>query len=198
MLASMHAIWRPRTARIALALAGALVLVGAACPRAGKKPAKPVAVAKSVLPDSADQIGFGTRLVLTDKGVNKGELLADTSFTYDDGTRLEMRRVNLTFYNSLGLKDGVMTSRAGTYNMRLSRIEARGDVVVVREDGKRLTSQQLVFDQVRNQFFTDSAFVLNEPNKVFTGVGFESDPKLTNFRCLKECKGAAPVQVPTR
>ncbi|HEY0930233.1 MAG TPA: LPS export ABC transporter periplasmic protein LptC [Gemmatimonas sp.] len=179
-------------------MAGALVLVGAACPRAGKKPAKPVAVAKSVLPDSADQIGFGTRLVLTDKGVNKGELLADTSFTYDDGTRLEMRRVNLTFYNSLGLKDGVMTSRAGTYNMRLSRIEARGDVVVVREDGKRLTSQQLVFDQVRNQFFTDSAFVLNEPNKVFTGVGFESDPKLTNFRCLKECKGAAPVQVPTR
>lgn len=182
-----------------LSVAGTAMLLGAACPRKGKTaPKAKAAPAKSALPDSADQIAFGARVILTDKGVNKGELLADTSLTYDDGTRLELRRINLTFYNSLGQKDGTMTARAGTYNMRLSRIEARGDVVVVRDDGKRLTSQQLVFDQVRNQFFTDSAFVLNEPNKVFTGVGFESDPRLTNFRCLKECKGAAPVQVPTR
>lgn len=192
------ASWQRLTGRAMMVMAGVVMLAGAACPRKGKAKAKAPVAAKSLLPDSADQIAFGARVVLTDKGVSKGELLADTSFTYDDGTRLELRRINLTFYNSLGQKDGVMTSRAGTYNMRLSRIEARGDVVVVREDGKRLTSQQLVFDQVRNQFFTDSAFVLNEPNKVFTGMGFESDPRLTNFRCLKECKGAAPVQVPTR
>jgi hypothetical protein len=71
-------------------------------------------------------------------------------------------------------------------------------VVVVRDDGKRLSSPQLVYDQVRNQIFTDSAFVLNEPSRTFTGLGFESDPQLTRFRCIRNCKGLAPVKIPTK
>lgn len=183
----------PRTLSAVLA---ALLLSAAACP-ASRKPAVQRA-AKSMLPDSAEQMLFGMRTFLTDKGVNKGELLADTTFTYDDGTRLELKRVNVTFYTAQGLKDGTMTSKTARYNSRLSRIEARGDVVVIRDDGKRLTTQQLVFDQVRNQFYTDSAFTLNEPKRSLTGIGFESDPRLSNFRCLRACKGVAPVSVPTR
>jgi LPS export ABC transporter protein LptC len=163
-----------------------LLLGGAACP---KKPATTKRAQGSAMPDSADQMGFGVRHVLTNKGVSNGELLADTAYMYEDGTRLEMRRVNMTFYTAQGVKDGVLTSKTGTYNSRLQRLEARGDVVVIREDGKRFTSQQLVFDQVRNQFFSDSAFVLNEPKRELSGVGFESDPKLNNFKCLKSCKG---------
>ncbi len=177
------------------ALAAVSLLGAAACPKkkAAVSPAKRLAI-----PDSAETIAFGARVVLTDRGVNKGELLSDTALTYEDGTRLVLYPVNLTFYTSTGLKDGVMTARWGTYNQRLQRLEVRGNVVVVREDGKRLSSPQLVYDQQRNQFFTDSAFVLNEPTRQGTGIGFESDPRLTNFRCLKACKFTAPVKVPTR
>lgn len=188
----------PSLRRVIMAVTGTLLLTAAACPKRAKKPAAAKRTATTQLPDSADQIIFGLHTMLTDKGVSNGELLADTAFMYDDGTRLELRRVNVTFFTKLGLKDGVMTSRAGTYNARLSRLDARGDVVVQRDDGKRLTSQQLVYDQARNQFFTDSAFTLNEPNKVLSGIGFESDPRLANFKCLRSCKGAAPVKVPTR
>jgi LPS export ABC transporter protein LptC len=187
--------WRSSVAMPTLAL---LVLAAAACPRAkGKTPVKTKAT-KTVIPDSADQIIFGGRIFLTDQGVSKGVLLADTILNYDDGTRMELRRVNVTFYTSVGVKDGVLTSKAGTYNARLSRLDARGDVVVVRDDGKRLSSPQLVYDQVRNQIFTDSAFVLNEPSRPFTGLGFESDPQLTRFRCIRNCKGLAPVKIPTK
>jgi LPS export ABC transporter protein LptC len=181
--------------RLVALLGASVLLAGAACP---KKPAAMKRAQTSTMPDSADQMAFGTRQVLTNKGVSNGELLSDTTYFYDDGTRIEMRRVNGTFYTSLGLKDGVMTAKAATYNTRLQRLEARGDVVIVREDGKRFTSQQLVFDQVRNQFFSDSAFVLNEPKREHSGIGFESDPKLNNFRCLRGCKVIATVQVPTR
>lgn len=173
-----------------------ITLGGAACP--SKPPVAKRASKTTAIPDSADQVGYGMRHVLTDKGVAQGELLADTAFVYDEGTRLEMRRLNMTFFTKQGLKDGVMTAREGTYNTRLQRLEARGDVVVVREDGKRFTSQQLVFDQVRNQFYSDSAFALVEPTRQLSGTGFESDPRLTNFKCLRACKGVAPVQVPTR
>jgi len=183
------------TVRMVVLLGATALLAGAACP---KKPAAMKRAQTSTMPDSADQMAFGTRQVLTNKGVSNGELLSDTTYFYDDGTRIEMRRVNGTFYTTLGLKDGVMTAKAATYNTRLQRLEARGDVVIVREDGKRFTSQQLVFDQVRNQFYSDSAFVLNEPKREHSGIGFESDPKLNNFRCLRGCKVIATVQVPTR
>ena len=113
-------------------------------PQGGREP---VVAKSSAIPDSADQVVFGSSNVLTDRGVNKGVLLSDTAFVYDDGTRLEFRRVQFTFYTSTGLKDGVMTARSAVYNPRLSRLEARGDVVVTRDDSKRLTSQQLVYDQ---------------------------------------------------
>ncbi len=187
-----------RTVRAALGVAVGLFVVGAAkCP--AKKAAVKRAVAKtSAIPDSADQVIFGLRTVLTDQSVAKGLLLSDTAFVYDDGTRLELRRVNVTFYTSQGIKDGVMTSKRGVYNTRLARLEASGDVVVTRDDGKQLSSQQLVYDQARNQVFTDSAFVLNEPKRQLSGIGFESDPRLTNFRCLRACKGVAPVQIPRK
>lgn len=174
-----------------------MLLSAARCPSKGAA-GKPAAARASAIPDSADQVVYGLRIILTDQSVAQGVLLSDTAFTYDEGSRLEMRRVHVTFHTPQGLKDGVMTSRTGTYNARLSRLEARGDVVVDRDDGKRLTSQQLVYDQQRNQIFTDSAFVLNEPDRVFTGIGFESDPRMTNFRCLRACKGVAPVRIPVK
>jgi len=186
--------------RLVVGTLGALsVLSAAACPKGPRRAAKPPArTARSPLPDSADQILFGFRALVTDKGVANGELLADTALVFDDGTRLELRRVNLTFFNKLGAHDGVMTARAGTYNIRLSRIEVRGDAIVTRDDGKRLASPMLVYDQVRNQFFTDSTFTFSEPKRTLTGIGFESDPRLANYRCLRNCKGTAPVKVPTR
>lgn len=184
-----------RARSVALLALTAAALSAAACPRGRKAPP---AVKKFEIPDSAETMTFGLRSVLTDQGVSKGVLLADTALGYEDNTRLELRRVNVTFYTSTGLRDGVMTARAGTFNQRLSRIEARGDVVVIREDGKRLTTPLLVYDQQRNQFFTDSAFVLTEPKRQFSGIGFESDPKLINFKCLRSCKGVAPVKVPTK
>jgi len=173
-------------------VAGVSLIVGCA-DSAGTAPR---ASANTILPDSAEQIGFGVRVFLTKNSVAKGELLADTSLTYDNGNRLELNPVNVTFFDETGAKDGQLTAREGTYNKRLNRLEARGNVIIVRESGVRLETPQLVYDELRNQIFSDSAFVLNEPPKrQITGVGFESDPQLSKFRVMKQAKGVAPVTV---
>ncbi len=152
----------------------------------------------TVLPDSSESMGYGVRVTLTNNSVAKGELLADTTLFYDSSNRLELRRLNVTFYNAIGEKDGLLTAKEGTYNKRLNRLEARGNVVVVRADGKRLETPQLVYDELRNQMFSDSSFVLNEPPKrQISGIGFETDPQLTKFRVMKNFKGVAPVKVET-
>ena len=186
-----------RIGMVSAAVGATLILGGAVCPKT-KAPTK-VAIAKSsAIPDSADQVVFGSRTLLTNQGVANGVLLSDSMYVYDDGSRLKLYQIHTTFFSSQGENDGVMTARSGIYNTRLSRLEATGDVVVTRADGKRLTSPQLVYDQQRNQIFTDSAFVLDEPDRKLTGIGFESDPHLTTLRCLRACKGIAPVHLPRK
>jgi LPS export ABC transporter protein LptC len=125
-------------------------------------------------------------------------LLADTVFVYEGGTRLELRQVHATFYTSQGKKDGVLTSRQGTFNQRLARLEARGNVILLAEDGRRLDTEQLVYDQQRNQIFSDSAFTLHQPPRQISGIGFESDPQLSLFKVFRGFKGVAPLRMPSR
>ncbi|MEP6763760.1 MAG: LPS export ABC transporter periplasmic protein LptC [Gemmatimonadaceae bacterium] len=176
----------------------AIALVASTAFACKEKPA-PIAARKLVLPDSAEQVIFGMSVVLTDNGVNKGRLLSDTAFMYNEqtGKRLELKRVNFTFFTATGADDGIMSSHDGTYSERLNRLEGRGDVVIIRKDGNRLQTPQLVYDNARNQIFSDSSFTLIQPKKqTLTGIGFESDPKLNNLKCMRNCKLSAAIQVP--
>jgi LPS export ABC transporter protein LptC len=192
---AMHALAMRAVTVLGLTVLGLTVLVASACGDGSGMAPRP---ADSMLPDSAEMVAYGVQVRLTTASVAKGNLLADRSYSYDNGNRLELDRINVTFFDGTGAEDGTLTAREGTYNKRLNRLEARGDVVVVHEDGRRLETQQLVYDELRNQIFSDSAFVLNEPPKrQISGVGFESDPQLTTLRVLRQAKGVAPVTMET-
>jgi LPS export ABC transporter protein LptC len=157
----------------------------AACTDPGKTPPTK---AVATLSDSADQVLFGIRTILTDRGVERAELFADTALTFDDNTRTEMRRVRSTFYTQTGVKNATLTALKGTYNVRLGDMEARGNVVVLSEDGRKLETQQLKYDPAKNEISSDSAFVLTEPTRRVEGIGFTSDPGMKLMRVLKGSK----------
>jgi hypothetical protein len=66
---------------------------------------------------------------------------------------------------------------------------ARKNVVVVSEDGRRLTTAELIYNQQKNQISSDSAFVMTEPTRRLEGVGFRSDPNMKNIQILKGASG---------
>jgi LPS export ABC transporter protein LptC len=167
-----------------------LVALATAC--GGEGTAPPQATGSPML-DTADQVMFGISTLLTDRGVLNAELESDTAFFFDENTRIELRVVKLTFYTRTGVRNSVLTSREGTYNTRQSRMEARGNVVVVSEDGRRLTSEQLRYDQMRNEISSDSAFVLTEPGRRLEGIGFTSDPNMNNVRVHRLIEGQGAV-----
>ena len=72
----------------------ALAVVGAVACSQKKQP--PVA-AHSPLADSADQVMYGMRFVLTDKGLNRALLESDTAYFFDENTRIELEKVHTTF-----------------------------------------------------------------------------------------------------
>lgn len=164
-----------------------LLLLPAVVSCTGKR--KPPVARQSTLADSADQVMFGATFNLTDKGLLRAELAADRAYFFDENTRVELEPVHMTFFTNTGAKNAVLTAKRGTYNTRASSMVARGDVVVVSEDGRRLTSPELRYEQVANQISSDSAFVLTEPGRRLEGIGFRADPNLQNIHVLKTLAG---------
>ena len=173
--------------RLALVVGCLAALASGAC---STKKEPPVAT-HSPLADSADQIMYGAKFNLTDQGLNRAHLEADTAYFFDDNTRIELQNVHTTFFTVAGAKDAVLTSRFGTTNTRTNNMIARKNVVVVSEDGRRLTTQELIYNQQRNEISSDSAFVMTEPNRRVEGIGFRSDPNMKNIQILKGASGFA-------
>ena len=139
--------------------------------------------------DSADQVMYGARFNLTDQGLSRAELLADTAYFFDDNTRVELTEVETTFYTATGARDAHLTSNRGTYNSRNGTMVARGKVVVITEEGRQLTTPELKYDQQMNEISSDSSFVLTEPGRRLEGVGFRSDPNMQNVQILRTKSG---------
>ena len=169
---------------------GVAVIALAAC-KTGKTPA---VATRDPLADSADQVFYHAKSRVTDQGVMKSELHADTGYFFDDNTRIEMRVDTMYFFTVTGAPNAVLTSREATYNTRTGNMEARGNVIVTGVDGRRLTTAQLRYAQAQNQISSDSAFVVTDTtHRQTTGVGFTSDPDMNNVRCLGDCAGTAGV-----
>lgn len=143
----------------------------------------------STTADSADQVMFKMLTILTDRGVQRAELQADTGYFFDENTRAELRMVTTVFFNKDGARDGVLTARRGTYNTRANVMEARQNVVIVGSDGRKLTSPMVRFEQFRNLIVSDSPFVLLEGERRLEGVGFESDPQMLSVKVRKLSRG---------
>jgi LPS export ABC transporter protein LptC len=171
----------------------AVLALAAACKREG---AAPPVQARATMADSAEQVMYNVHSVLTDRGVQRGELFADTVYIFDENTRFELRKVRATFNTATGAKDGVMSADRGRYNMRQQQLDGYGNVVIVTNDGRRLTTPQLRYMQGLNEVSSDTTFTLVKPDGTLSGVGFKSDPQLTHFNILKGVRGKGGFTLP--
>jgi LPS export ABC transporter protein LptC len=151
-------------------------IVGAACGDSNKTTISTTAA--SIL-DTADQVAFNSRTLVTDAGLLRAEVFADTTLFLQQNTRIAMRVVQGDFFNAQGSKDATMTSDRADYDSRLGSLDAYGNVIVTSVDGRVLKSPMLRYDSRLNQIMSDSSFVLTEPDgKEMRGTGFRADPNL--------------------
>jgi LPS export ABC transporter protein LptC len=175
------------------AISAALVL--AAC--GDDKAQPPVVGPRASLADSADQVMIIVTYGLTDAGVQRGKLFADTTYSFNENSRYEFRGVKVEFNTPQGVKNGTLTAKRGTYNTRFGLLEAFGDVRVVTQDGRKLSSPQLRYNQQTNEITTDSAFVFEDDKMVRRGIGMKTDPNLTRVQILRAASGTVKnVPVP--
>lgn len=177
-----------RTSPAATALLLSAALIASACTGRGELTSG--ATNEPALLDSADQIAFGFRTLVTDGGLLRAEIFADTAIFLDQSTRASLRMVHGDFFGATGAKEATLTARMGNLNTRNNVLEAWGDVVITSVDGRVLKTPMIRYMQAQNQVTSDSAFVLSEPGeKEISGVGFRTDPSLNAVEVLKVRRG---------
>jgi len=94
--------------------------------------------------------------------------------------------IEITTYqdDSLSTVDAVLTANYAIYYENRKLWEAKGDVVVVKSDGKTLYTQQLFWNAKTKRIYSnvDTKIVQNEGGNVFQGEGFESDEAFKEWR----------------
>jgi LPS export ABC transporter protein LptC len=159
------------TVRIALA-----ALVVSAC-GGGTRPTATLSVL-----DSADQVLIGMTHYVTENGLQRARVRADTAYFFSATQAAEMRTVHITFYDVTGNETSTLTAREGTYHWRTGDMEGRGNVIVVTKDGRTLKSEVMRFAQGQNQVSSDKHFVFTAPGgQHIEGEGFTSDPEFKNL-----------------
>lgn len=127
----------------------------------------------------ADQVMLQVEMNLTRHGIRRGVLVADTAFSYQDEGRLKLRNLWITFFDEMGMEEGVLRGREGDYEFESGNVEVRGDVEVVEAAGsKRLVTERVRYDAEADSLYGDTAFVLYRPGLEMRGDSFVSDSEL--------------------
>jgi LPS export ABC transporter protein LptC len=135
---------------------------------------------------------------LTERGVLRGELFADTLYVMNDQTRFDFIKGLVKFNTKTGAPNGEMRADSGRYDQRTQILEGWGNVEVTTTDGRRLRSPHVTYNQLRNELSSDTTFTLSAGDRTARGIGFTADPNFTRYQCRRNCGGSANVVLPSR
>ena len=160
------------------ALAVGCILVAAAASGCEDTGARPTTTIQA--PDSADQVLEGFSHFVTNDGIRRSRVEADTAYFYEGTQVTNLSNPKVTFYDLKGAESSTLTARSGVYRWQDGSMEANGNVVVVSPDGRRLTTDRLRYDNATNQISTDRHFTFDRGDEHLEGNSFRSDPDFRN------------------
>jgi LPS export ABC transporter protein LptC len=131
-------------------------------------------------PDSADQVLEGFSHYVTNEGILRSRVEADTAFFYEPTQVTELRNIRVVFFDVKGAESSTLTARKGIYRWQDGSMEAMGNVLVISPDGRRLATEVLRYDNATNLISTDRRFTFDRGEEHLEGNSFRSDPDFRN------------------
>ena len=138
----------------------------------------------SQVSDRPDQQFYDYRLIESTGGQKRWVLESDKMEKYADREDVELYNLQMDFYRD-GEYFSTLTSERGQANLTTKKMFTWGNVVVVTEDGRRLETSELHYDNVSGLIFNDVFDRFTRGEDVMTGIGLEATPDLEYFE-LKE------------
>ena len=76
--------------------------------------------------DSADQVLEGFSHYVTNEGVRRSRVEADTAFYYEPTQMTELHKIKVVFFDMKGAEGSTLTAQRGTYRWQDGSMEADG------------------------------------------------------------------------
>lgn len=177
--------WRGATATFA----ATVVLSAAACGDGSE------AVAGATFRDlPADQVVFDMDTDIKDLGVLRARLHADTAHIWEDSARWLLFPVSLRLYDENGAQTAHLTAREGELDSRSNAMVARGNVILIAEEGnRRILTEELHYDPGSGRIWSDVHTVLFEGDSRLEGQGFRADDKMMDVEVFKSVGENIPL-----
>ncbi len=177
----------PCTSLRRLGLAAAACAVLAAGCGDGTEPSAAPVRRDAALPE---QQFFDYRLIETNAAVRQWVLESSEMQKFAGREDVLLVTVRMDFYRD-GAHFSVLTADSGRANLQTRNVHTWGDVVVVTDDGRRLETQELFFDNETRRITNDVFNRFTREGDVLTGIGLEATPDLEYI----EIKGEVQAEV---
>ncbi len=96
--------------------------------------------------------------------------------------------------DTLSAVDATLTANYAIYYEKRELWEAKGNVVIIKEDGKRLYTQQLFWNATTKRIYSNVDTRIVDGVDNFIGEGFESDDELRKWK-FRRMKGRMTVEM---
>lgn len=132
---------------------------------------------KNELDERPIQQIFDYRLVETKAGIRSWVLDSDLMNKYSGQRDVELITVHIDFYKE-GAHFSTLTADSGLANLQTNNIFTWGEVVVVTEDGRKLETEELYFDNTTRLIHNDVFDRFTRDGDIVEGIGLEATPDL--------------------
>jgi LPS export ABC transporter protein LptC len=97
--------------------------------------------------------------------------------------------LSVDFYDETGRHTSTLHADSALVREKQRFLEVFGDVKVTTDDGRKLETDHLAWDDQRRHITTEGYVVITRGEDVMRGYGFESDPELTYIRLRRQVTG---------
>ena len=149
-----------------------------ACSESGEPPL----VAEDILAlnPEANQVGFGVEYYMANEGIRRAHVTADTAFYIEDKTLIDLRVMEVTFFDLQGDTSSILTAWEVTYDWNTGNMTAKTDVVVVNQrDGRTVETSVLSYDSSLDRIWGDQPTTITYADgTVVEGTAFETNSRM--------------------
>ena len=128
----------------------------------------------------------GAEIIHTESGILKVKIISKTIERYQN------KQPQLIFSNGLEVvfyKDTIVQSILEAENAEIDEqkkiMTASNNVILTSSDGKKLETEELIWDEKEDKIYTDKKVVITTGKEVIEGDGFVSNPDFTEYSISK-------------
>jgi LPS export ABC transporter protein LptC len=139
-------------------------------------------------PDIPEQQFFDYVFTETSAGVTQWILESDEMQKFSGQRDVQFTVVKMDFFND-GVHFSTLTSDSGSGNMQVRDVHVWGNVVLLKDNGDMLETEELFFDNknelIHNEIFNRMTTI----DDVVTGFGLEATPDLEYIKIKNKMRG---------